>query len=75
MEPAEMARKQSYLNIVKSTNNAYAQKSASQEFDLYLEIILLDLMEVLKKKTMMEVVIYIKDRSWTSQNIDVFCSD
>lgn len=23
----------------------------------------------------MEVVIYIKDRSWTSQNIDVFCSD
>ena len=51
MEPAEMARKQSYLNIVKSTNNAYAQKSASQEFYLYLEIILLDLMEVLKKKT------------------------
>ena len=75
MEPAEMARKQSYLNIVKSTNNAYAQKSASQEFYLYLEIILLDLMEVLKKKNMMEVVIYIKDRSWTSQNIDVFCSD
>ena len=32
-------------------------------------------MEVLKKKNMMKVVIYIKDSSWTSQNIDVFCSD